>query len=235
MAEALETTLVGTLTGANKGATWFNSTTNKMMVWDGSTAVQQSISGVSAGGDLTGTYPNPTIANDKITSAKVDNAGIGINKLVISDATTGATLKFATCGSNEVLRYEGVNGWVCRDPSTIVTLTWGDITSGAGKYMTYKPNNSACSTNDILKFDGTNWVCTTVSSLESGTGDFMKNGSVAMTGNFNAGGNSILGNTTASANLTLESTSNATKGYVNIQPNGGNVGITLSVPHFTTT
>jgi hypothetical protein len=101
--------------------------------------------------------------------------------------------------------------------------------------MTYKPNNSACSTNDILKFDGTNWVCTTVSSLESGTGDFMKNGSVAMTGNFNAGGNSILGNTTASANLTLESTSNATKGYVNIQPNGGNVGITLSVPHFTTT
>ena len=46
-----------------------------------------------------------------------------------------------------------------------------------------------------------------------------------MTGNFNAGGNEVLGNTTASANLTLESTTNATKGFVNIQPNGGNVRI----------
>ena len=52
-----------------------------------------------------------------------------------------------------------------------------------------------------------------------------------MTGNFNAGGQSILGNTTASANLKLESTSsNATKGFVNIQPNGGNVGIGTTTP-----
>jgi hypothetical protein len=49
-----------------------------------------------------------------------------------------------------------------------------------------------------------------------------------MTGNFNAGGNSILGNTTASANLKLESTSNATKGYVLLQPNGGSVGLGMN-------
>jgi hypothetical protein len=61
----------------------------------------------------------------------------------------------------------------------------------------------------------------------------MKDGSVAMTGDFNAGGNSILGNTSASANLKLESTSNATKGYVLLQPNGGNVGIGTTNPTYS--
>jgi hypothetical protein len=51
-----------------------------------------------------------------------------------------------------------------------------------------------------------------------------------MTGNFNAGGNEVLGNTTASANLILESTTNATKGYLELQPNGGNVGIGTATP-----
>jgi hypothetical protein len=385
--DAQETTLVGTLTAANAGASWYNTTSNTFKIWNGSAAISQTFNGATAGGDLTGTYPNPTIANDKITSAKVDSAGIGLNRLVISDQTTGANLKFATCGTNEVLRYEGVNGWICRDPSSIVTFpvtsvnsktgavvlnandlglgtaalenvgtgagdipqldaggkipsslipaasapTWSDITNGAGKYMSYKPNNTACGNDELLKFDGTNWICvaasalglgdfmkdgsvamtgdfdsgthniTNVSSVSgsaltlsstganngitltpngtglvttssalrvtptalpgtpaagtiafdsgsanalkfydgsawqtvgtgSGSGDFMKNGSVAMTGNFNAGGNSVLGNTTASANLTLESTSDATKGFVLLQPNGGNVGIGTTVP-----
>jgi hypothetical protein len=387
--DAQETTLVGTLTAANAGASWYNTTSNTFKIWNGSAAISQTFNGATAGGDLTGTYPNPTIANDKITSAKVDSAGIGLNRLVISDQTTGANLKFATCGANEVLRYEGVNGWICRDPSSIVTFpvtkvngktgditlnandlglgtaalenvgtgagdipqldaggkipssmipaasspTWGDITNAAGKYMTYKPNNTACGNNELLKFDGTNWICVAASALGlgdfmkdgsvamtgdfdggthnitnigsvsgsalaltstganngitltpngtglvttssplrvtptalpaspaagviafdsgasnalkfydgsawqtvgtgTGTGDFKKDGSVAMTGNFNAGGNSVLGNTSASANLTLESTSDATKGFVNIQPNGGNVGIGTTTPGY---
>jgi hypothetical protein len=281
---AQETTLIGTLTAANAGASWYNSSTNAFKIWDGSTAISQTFTGAAAGGDLTGTYPNPIIANDKITSAKVDSAGVDRNLLVISDQVTGAALKFATCSTNEVLRYEDVNGWVCRDPSSIVSFpvtsvnghdgtvnltpadlglgtaalenvgtaageipqldaggkipasmipaasspTWGNIVNGAGKYMTYKPNNVACGNGEVLKFDGTNWVCADISTL--GTGDFMKDGSVAMTGNFNAGGNSILGDVTASANLTLESTSDSTKGFVNIQPNGGNVGIGTATP-----
>ncbi len=80
--------------------------------------------------------------------------------------------------------------------------------------------------SNALKFyDGTIWK-----TVGTAGGDFLKNGSVAMTGNFNAGGNSILGNTTPSANLKLESTSDVTKGFVLLQPNGGNVGIGISTP-----
>jgi len=64
----------------------------------------------------------------------------------------------------------------------------------------------------------------------TGTGDLLANGSVPMTGNLNIAGQSIIGGTVASANLTLDSTSNATKGDVLINASGGNVGIGTTAP-----
>ncbi|MDD5547502.1 MAG: hypothetical protein PHN74_01185 [Candidatus Pacebacteria bacterium] len=46
----------------------------------------------------------------------------------------------------------------------------------------------------------------------------------------NMGGSPIYGNTTASGNLTLHSTSHATKGIVRINPSGGNVGVGTTAP-----
>lgn len=81
--------------------------------------------------------------------------------------------------------------------------------------------------NQVLGWTAANgWVC-----QNTGTGDFLRNGTLAMTGNLNTGGNSVIGNTTTSANLTLESTTSATKGFVLLQPNGGNVGIGTSNPN----
>ncbi|RJQ30866.1 MAG: tail fiber domain-containing protein, partial [Actinobacteria bacterium] len=45
-----------------------------------------------------------------------------------------------------------------------------------------------------------------------------------------AGGQTLYGGTASGDDLTLESTSDATKGYVNINPNGGNVGIGTASP-----
>jgi len=50
------------------------------------------------------------------------------------------------------------------------------------------------------------------------------------TSNINAAGYTLNGNSTASGNLTLDSTSNATKGYIVLNPTGGNIGIGTAVP-----
>ena len=64
----------------------------------------------------------------------------------------------------------------------------------------------------------------------TGVGDFLANGTVPMTGALAMGGNTVNGSSTASGNLTLDSTSNATKGYVLLNPTGGNVGIGTLAP-----
>ncbi|MFZ3011448.1 MAG: hypothetical protein WA060_00380, partial [Minisyncoccia bacterium] len=50
------------------------------------------------------------------------------------------------------------------------------------------------------------------------------------TSNINAAGYTLFGNSTVSGNLTLDSTSHATKGNVLINPTGGNVGIGTTTP-----
>src|SRR5690606_7293716 len=40
-----------------------------------------------------------------------------------------------------------------------VTLDVGDIGSAAGKYFTYAPNNVACGNQQILKWNGSAWLC----------------------------------------------------------------------------
>ena len=50
------------------------------------------------------------------------------------------------------------------------------------------------------------------------------------TSNINAAGFTLQGNSTASGNLTLDSTSDATKGFVLLNPTGGRVGILTATP-----
>jgi len=49
----------------------------------------------------------------------------------------------------------------------------------------------------------------------------------------NAAGYALQGNSTANGNMTIDSTSNATKGYVLLNPTGGNVGIGTAAPAST--
>ncbi len=121
----------GGLGAAHAGSIFYNTDLNTVRLWNG-TAYVGFDAGGAAGGDLTGTYPNPTIANEAVTTAKIDDeavtepkiadnaisartvdqAGMGKNRLVISDSSTGETLKFKTCALNEILRW-GADGWEC--------------------------------------------------------------------------------------------------------------------------
>jgi len=107
------------LAGADAGKILYNSNMGAVRMWNGSGFSGFAPSG-AAGGDLTGSYPSPTIRLDAVDSAKVHSAGIATNRLVSSDATTGTTLRFVGCPVNQVMTFDGAGGWTCTTVQTLI-------------------------------------------------------------------------------------------------------------------
>jgi hypothetical protein len=106
------------------------------------------------------------------------------------------------------------------------------LSGSSSGYVGFAAASAAGSTTYTLpSSDGTGGYV--LSTNGSGVLSWVSNGSGAQTpwtGNINAAGFTLNGNSTASGNLTLDSTSHATKGYVLINPSGGNVGIGTASP-----
>ncbi|MDG0816174.1 tail fiber domain-containing protein [Bdellovibrio svalbardensis] len=141
------------LTAADKGKTWFNSTTNQIKYWDGSAAVVVSASGnylTDLTGDVTASGPGSaaaTIAANAVTTGKISDGtilGADMNFTGVNTATSGLAVVDSTgkffnfaCGTAGHVATWTASGWACQAPApTGVTsvatgtgLSGGPITS----------------------------------------------------------------------------------------------------------
>ncbi|HRE59056.1 MAG TPA: hypothetical protein PLW09_14670, partial [Candidatus Kapabacteria bacterium] len=133
-------------TGATTGqALTFNGTN---IVWGA-----PALSG-TAGGDLTGTYPNPTVANNAITTSKILDANVTTPKIADASVTTPkiadaavTPIKLSSTGATtgQALTFDGTN--IVWGAPALSGTAGGDLT---GTYPNPTVANNAITTSKIL-------------------------------------------------------------------------------------
>ena len=126
-------------------------------------------------GDVTATGPgsaSATIANNAVTSAKVNNSNMGVNQLLITDATTGGSITYAICTANQVLQWTGT-GWACTNVTTM--LGTSGVTAGTYGNSIQVPALTVDATGRVTSLSNVN-IAFPVSSVNGKTGVVTLNG-----------------------------------------------------------
>ncbi len=177
---------VGTLSLANTAVTpntYGSATSSAQLTVDAqgriTNATNITIAGVSpggvAGGDLTGTYPNPTVASNAITTSKISDAAVTSAKLT-NTAVTAGTYGSATQVSQISVDAQGriTSAGNVSITGAAPTGTAGGDLIGAYPNPTVAEirgniiNNATLGGGDngkALVWDGTQWIATVVAGI----------------------------------------------------------------------